>query len=46
VIPGDRGSEVVFTLRWRPGMSDEAFKADADAVAADLTRLKQVLERR
>jgi len=27
-------------------MSDEDFKADADAVAADLTRLKQMLERR
>jgi len=25
-------------------MSDEDFKADADAVAADLARLKQVLE--
>jgi hypothetical protein len=46
VIPGERGCEVVFTLRRRPGMSDEDFKADADAVAADLTRLKQVLERR
>ena len=46
VIPGDGGCEVVFTLRRRPGMSDEDFKADADAVAADLTRLKQVLERR
>jgi hypothetical protein len=45
VIPDERGCEVVFTLRRRPGMSDEDFKADADAVAADLTRLKQVLAR-
>jgi len=44
VIADDRGCEVVFTLRRRPGMSDENFKADADAVTADLARLKQVLE--
>jgi hypothetical protein len=35
---------VVFTLRRRPGLSDEDFRADTDAVAADLTRLKRVLE--
>ena len=46
VIADDHGCEVVFTLRRRPGMSDEDFEADADAVAADLGRLKQVLERR
>lgn len=40
------GSEVVFTLRRRPGMSDEDFKADADAMMADLSRLRQVLEAR
>ena len=39
------GSEAVFTLRRRPGMSDEDFKADADAMTADL-RLRQVLEAR
>ncbi len=46
VIAGGNGCEVVFTLRRRPGMSDEDFRADADAVAADLTRLKRVLEGR
>ncbi len=46
VIADGSGCEVVFTLRRRPGMSDEGFRADAAAVAADLTRLKQVLERR
>jgi hypothetical protein len=46
VIADDRGCEVVFTLRRRPGMSDENFRADADAVTADLARLKQVLESR
>ena len=46
VIADGSGSEVVFTLRRRPGMSDEDFKADADAMAADLSRLRQVLEAR
>jgi hypothetical protein len=27
---------VVFTARRRPGMTDDEFKADGDAVAADL----------
>ena len=40
------GCEVVFTLRRRPGMSDDEFERDAQAVAADLARLKHVLERR
>jgi hypothetical protein len=44
VIPDGTGSEVIFTLRRLPGMSDEDFERDAGAVAADLTRLKQVLE--
>ena len=46
VIADGSGCEVVFTLRRPPGMSDEGFRADAAAVAADLTRLKQVLEGR
>jgi hypothetical protein len=44
VIADESRCEVVFTLRRRPGMSDEDFAADMGAVAADLTRLKQVLE--
>jgi hypothetical protein len=40
------GSEVVFALRRMPGMTDEEFARDAAAVAADLTRLKQVIEAR
>jgi hypothetical protein len=44
VIVDDSGAEVVFSLRRQPGMSDEDFDHDADAVLADLTRLKQVLE--
>ena len=47
VIPaggGDAGCEVVFTLRQRPGVTDEEFEADAAAVAADLATLRGLLE--
>lgn len=44
VIADESGSEVLFTLRRRPGMTDAEFEADATAVAADLARLKHVLE--
>ncbi len=46
VIADGSSCEVVFTLRRPPDMSDEAFTADAAAVAADLSRLKHVLEGR
>jgi hypothetical protein len=46
VIADGGGSEVVFTLRRRPGMTDEEFARDAGLVAADLARLRQVLESR
>ena len=39
------GCEVVFTVRRRPGMSDDEFDRDAAAVLADLTALKQIMER-
>jgi uncharacterized protein YndB with AHSA1/START domain len=45
VMEAEGGSEVVFTLRRRPGMSDDAFEADAIAVITDLTTLKEILER-
>lgn len=44
VIPDGAGCEVVFTLRRRPGMSEEAFDDDAAAVLADLATLKRLLE--
>jgi hypothetical protein len=44
IAADERACEVVFTLRRPPGMSDDDFRADADAVAADLARLKQLLE--
>lgn len=45
VTADDSGCEVVFSLRRQPGMSDEDFDRDADAVFADLITLKQVMER-
>jgi hypothetical protein len=39
------GCEVVFTLRRQPGMTDDDFTRDADAVLADLITLKRVMER-
>jgi hypothetical protein len=38
------GSEVVFSLRRNPGMTDEDFDRDAGLVAADLARLKARVE--
>jgi hypothetical protein len=44
-VIADAGScDVVFTLRRRPGMADEEFDRDADAVATDLATLKRLLE--
>ncbi|MGP3977974.1 SRPBCC family protein [Streptomyces sp. 8N114] len=44
VIADGTGSEVVFTLRRQPEMSDADFERDAGLVAADLARLKELLE--
>ncbi|WP_327713060.1 SRPBCC family protein [Streptomyces sp. NBC_00464] len=44
VIADGTGSEVVFTLRRQPGMSDADMRRDADMVAADLARLKERTE--
>ncbi len=46
VIPFGDASEVVFTLRRQPGMTDEQATEDADAVRADLSSLKRILESR
>lgn len=45
VLADGAGCEVVFTLRRRPWMSDEDFHRDAEAVTADLTALKRLMER-
>ncbi|MFE3828404.1 SRPBCC family protein [Streptomyces sp. NPDC059092] len=44
VIADGAGSEVVFTLRRQPEVSEAEFERDADMVAADLTRLKDLME--
>ena len=44
VIADGEASEVVFTLRRRPRMSDADFERDAETVAGDLARLKELLE--
>lgn len=40
VLKNGKGSEVVFTLYRRPGVSDQEFESDAKAVARDLEKLK------
>jgi hypothetical protein len=44
VLKNSKGSEVVFTLYRRPGVSDQEFEADAKAVAKDLETLKAVFK--
>jgi Polyketide cyclase / dehydrase and lipid transport len=46
VLRDGDGCEVVFTLRRLPGISDEEFERDVEAVAADLARLKTIMEGR
>ena len=46
VLADGQGSEVVFTVRRRAGMSAEEFDADTAAVSADLATLKRVVESR
>jgi hypothetical protein len=45
VIADGAGSEVIFTLRQQSTQTDEDFDRDAATVAADLGRLKGLLER-
>ncbi|MER6116676.1 SRPBCC family protein [Streptomyces sp. A0642] len=44
VIADGSACEVVFTLRRGPGVGDADFQRDADMVAADLVRLKELTE--
>lgn len=44
ILRNARGSEVVFTLYRRPGVSDSDYEADASAVRRDLETLKRLLE--
>ena len=42
--PGERGCEVVFTLRRGAGVTDDEFEADAATVTADLATLRRLIE--
>lgn len=45
VVPyGDDGCEIVFSVRRLPGTSDGEFTRDCGLVAADLARLRKILE--
>jgi hypothetical protein len=47
VVPGGVGEaacEVVFSVRRRPGMTDDEFAADTAAVAADLATLARLVQ--
>jgi len=44
VFPNNDGSELIFTLYLRPGMTDQVFAEDAATVAKDLQKLKILLE--
>jgi hypothetical protein len=44
VVRNGEGSEFIFTLIRRPGMSDKQFAKDELAVEGDLSTLKQLLE--
>jgi carbon monoxide dehydrogenase subunit G len=44
VVPNNEGSEVVFTLYRREGMSDAEFERDRKTIEKDLAALKRLLE--
>ncbi|WP_377297854.1 SRPBCC family protein [Rhizobium sp. SGZ-381] len=44
IVPNGDGAEAIFLLTRLPGMSSQQFEEDARQVAADLARLKQILE--
>ena len=45
VFPNNDGSELIFTLYRRPGVSDQEFAEDTRAVEKDLAKLKTLLEK-
>lgn len=45
VVPNGEGSEVVFTLYRRPGVTDAELAADAETIARDLATLRALLQR-
>ena len=45
VFPNKDGSELIFTIYQRPGMSDGDFRHEEDLMKADLERLKALIEK-
>ncbi|MBF4599301.1 SRPBCC family protein [Frigoribacterium sp. VKM Ac-1396] len=45
VVANDQGTEAIFTLFRRDGMSEADFQSDADAVRSDLDRLAVLLDK-
>jgi hypothetical protein len=45
VFPNKGGSELIFTLYQRPGMSDRDFRKDEEQIKADLEKLKDLVEK-
>jgi hypothetical protein len=43
VFPNKDGSELIFTLYQRPGMSDRDFRNDEKQIKADLEKLKALI---
>ena len=45
VFPNKGGSELIFTLYQRPGMSDRDFRNDEEQIKTDLEKLKALVEK-
>jgi hypothetical protein len=45
VFPNKYGSELIFTLYQRSGMSDKDFRNDEEQIKADLEKLKALIEK-
>ena len=45
VFPNKDGSELIFTLYQRPGMSDRDFRKDEEQIKTDLEKLKDLVEK-
>lgn len=44
VMPNEDGSEVIFTVYRRPGVTDQMFEDDVNAVTRDLRQLKRLMD--
>lgn len=44
IVSNNDGCEVIFTLFWMPGRSEQEFREDGALVESDLITLKQIME--